>query len=300
MNPTVEAVQVPVVPAAVTRPRLADYVTLTKPGITVMVAITAAVGFYVASHGAFDWKVFLHLLGGTLLSSAGAAAFNMVMERHLDARMERTKARPLAAGRMMPVEAAVFGGILCAAGLAWLAVGTNLLTAAFSAATMVSYLALYTPLKTRSSVCTLVGAIPGALPPVMGWAAARGSVEVGAWVLFLILFFWQLPHFLALAWMYREDYARAGFPMLSVEEPTGASSGRQVVLQTLALVVVSLLPYGFQMAGDGYLIAALVLGTGFLGFGVAFATMRSRERASRLFLASITYLPLLLGALALL
>jgi protoheme IX farnesyltransferase len=300
MNTTVEAVPVPVVPATESRGRLADYVTLTKPGITVMVAITAAVGFYVASHGSFDWKIFLHMIGGTLLSSAGAAAFNMLMERKLDAKMDRTKGRPLPAGRMAPAEAAVFGAALCVAGLAWLAVAVNPLTAALSAATMVSYLALYTPLKTKSSVCTLVGAVPGALPPVMGWAAARGSVEVGAWVLFLILFFWQLPHFLALAWMYREDYARAGFPMLSVEEPTGASAGRQVVLQTLALLVVSLLPFGFGMAGDGYLVAALVLGAGFLGFGVAFATERSRDRASRLFLASITYLPLLLGALALL
>ncbi|HZE96202.1 MAG TPA: heme o synthase [Planctomycetota bacterium] len=302
MNPTtLEAVhQVPVVRAAATPTRLADFMTLTKPGITVMVTITAAVGYYVASHGSFDWKIFLHMVGGTLLSSAGAAAFNMLMERKLDALMDRTKARPLAAGRMAPVEAAVFGGVLCVAGLSWLALKVNLLTAALSAATMFSYLALYTPLKTKSSVCTLVGAIPGALPPVMGWAASRGSVDVGAGVLFLILFFWQLPHFLALAWMYREDYARGGFPMLPVEEPTGASTGRQVVLQTLALVVVSLLPFGFQMAGEGYLIAALVLGTAFLGFGVAFAAERSRDRASRLFLASITYLPLLLGALALL
>jgi protoheme IX farnesyltransferase len=214
--------------------------------------------------------------------------------------MDRTKSRPLAAGRMAPAEAAVFGAVLCVVGLTWLAIGTNLLTAGLSAATMFSYLALYTPLKTKSSVCTLVGAIPGALPPVMGWAAARGSVEIGGWILFLILFFWQLPHFLALAWMYREDYARGGFPMLPVEEPTGASTGRQVVLQTLALLVVSLLPYGFQMAGDGYLVASLVLGAAFLGFGVAFAAERSRDRASRLFLASITYLPLLLGALALL
>jgi protoheme IX farnesyltransferase len=302
MNPAAEAVQVPVVPAAETRTttRLADYVTLTKPGITIMVAITAAVGYYVASRGGFDWKIFLHLMGGTLVSSAGAAAINMLMERKLDAKMDRTKSRPLAAGRMAPAEAAAFGAVFCTAGLAWLAVGTNLATAGLSAATMFSYLVLYTPLKTRSSVCTLVGAIPGALPPVMGWAAGRGTVDIGAWVLFLILFFWQLPHFLALAWMYREDYARAGFPMLSVEEPTGASAGRQVVLQTLALLVVSLLPFGFQMAGDGYLVAALVLGVGFLGFGVAFATDRSRPRASRLFLASITYLPLLLGALALL
>jgi len=300
MNPTLEAVQVPVVPATVSRTRVGDFVTLTKPGITVMVAITAAVGFYVASHGTFDWRIFVHMLGGTLLSSAGAAAFNMLMERKLDAKMDRTKTRPLPSGRMAPTEAGVFAGVLCAAGLVWLAIGVNLLTAALSAATMVSYLALYTPLKTKSSVCTLVGAIPGALPPVMGWAAARGSVEIGAWILFLILFFWQLPHFLALAWMYREDYARGGFPMLSVEEPTGASSGRQVVLQTLALLVVSVLPFGFQMAGDGYLVAALVLGAAFLGFGVAFAVERSRTRATRLFLASITYLPLLLGALALL
>jgi protoheme IX farnesyltransferase len=300
MNPTIEAVQVPVVPATVSRTRVSDFVMLTKPGITVMVAITAAVGFYVASHGAFDWKIFLHMVGGTLLSSAGAAAFNMLLERKLDARMDRTKGRPLPSGRMAPGEAGVFAGVLCAAGLAWLALEVNLLTAALSAATMLSYLALYTPLKTKSSVCTLVGAIPGALPPVMGWAAARGSVEMGAWILFLILFFWQLPHFLALAWMYREDYARAGFPMLPVEEPTGASTGRQVVLQTLALLVVSILPFGFQMAGDGYLVAALVLGAAFLGFGVSFAADRSRNRASRLFLASITYLPLLLGALALL
>jgi protoheme IX farnesyltransferase len=214
----------------------------------------------------------------------------MLMERKLDAKMDRTKGRPLPAGRMAPSEAAVFGGVLCVAGLVWLAVAVNPLTAALSAATMVSYLALYTPLKTKSSVCTLVGAIPGALP----------SVDTGAWVLFLVLFFWQLPHFLALAWMYREDYARAGFPMLPVEEPTGASTGRQVVLQTLALIVVSIIPYFFQMTGDAYPLAALVLGAGFLGFGVAFAADRSRNRASRLFLASITYLPLLLGALALL
>jgi protoheme IX farnesyltransferase len=300
MNPTIEAVQAPAVAPPAARLRVSDFITLSKPGITVMVAITAAVGFHVASHGSFDWKTFLHLIGGTLLSSAGASALNMLMERRLDAKMERTQARPLVTGRMVPVEAAIFGVAFCAAGLIHLALGVNLLTAALSAATMVSYLALYTPLKTKSSICTLVGAIPGALPPVMGWAAARGTLETGAWILFLILFFWQLPHFLALAWMYREDYARAGFPMLPVEEPTGASTGRQVVLQTLALLVVSILPLGFGMAGEGYLVAALVLGAAFLGFGVAFAAHRSRERASRLFLASITYLPLLLGALALL
>jgi protoheme IX farnesyltransferase len=295
MNQTLEAV-----PATLTPTRVGDFMTLTKPGITFMVAMTAGVGYYVAAQGAFDWWTLIHLVAGTLLSSAGAAALNMYLERKADAKMERTRNRPLAAGRMAPGEAALFGATLCAVGVIYLALWVNLLTAAISAATIVSYLALYTPLKTKSSICTLVGAIPGALPPVMGWTAAKDSLDAGAGVLFLILFFWQLPHFLALAWMYREDYARGGFPMLPVEEPTGASTGRQVVLQTLALLVASLFPVGLGMAGEGYLVAALILGAAFLGFGVAFATVRSRERASRLFLASIAYLPFLLGALALL
>jgi heme o synthase len=287
------------VPATASRSRAADYWMLAKPGITVMVAITAALGYYIAARGGLDWKVLAHLVGGTLLSSAGAAALNMVLERKLDAKMDRTKNRPLPAGRLGAAEATAFGVATSAAGVAWLGFGTNWIVAALSAATIGSYLFLYTPLKTKSSLCTLVGAVPGALPPVMGWAAT-GSLDVGAWVLFGILFFWQLPHFLALAWMYREDYERGGFPMLPVEEPTGASTGRQVVLQTLALLVVSLLPAGFGLAGEAYVAAALVLGAGFLGFGVAFAAERSRPRASRLFFASITYLPLLLAALALL
>jgi protoheme IX farnesyltransferase len=298
VNETLQAVQAPAtVPVARVRP--ADFWALAKPGITAMVAVTAGVGYWVAAGGIADWRLFLHLIGGTILSAAGAAALNMVAERRLDARMERTRNRPLPAGRMGVAEATVFGVALSAAGVAWLAVAVNLLTAAISAATIVSYLGIYTPLKTRTSLCTIVGAVPGALPPVMGWAAARGSLDMGALVLFMILFFWQLPHFIALAWMYREDYAKGGFPMLTVEDPTGASAGRQGVLQTLALLVVSLLPIGFGMAGEGYLVAALVLGTGFLGFGVAFAVERSRARASRLFLASVAYLPLLLGALVL-
>jgi protoheme IX farnesyltransferase len=299
MNPTLEAVSVPVA-APVTRARVADFVALTKPGITFMVAVTAAVGFYVASQGVFDWKVLLHLVTGTILSAAGAAALNMLLEREADAKMDRTKGRPLPAGRMTAAEAAVFGVLFAVAGVAYLAVLVNLLTAALSLATIASYIGIYTPMKRKTSLCTLVGAVPGALPPVMGWAAARGSLDAGAAVLFLVLFFWQLPHFLALAWMYREDYARGGFPMLTVEAPDGASTGRQVVLQTMALIVVSLLPVGFRMAGEGYLVAALLLGAGFLGFGVAFAVERTRPRASRLFFASIFYLPLLLAALALL
>ncbi len=280
--------------------RLSDYWALSKPGITVMVGLTAAVGYYVASRGSFDALLLGHLFLGTILSSAGASAFNMLMERELDAKMERTKQRPLAAGRLGAAEAAAFAGLCSSAGVAYLAWQVNPMTAVISAVTIFTYLGLYTPLKTRSSVCTLVGAIPGALPPVMGWTAARDSFEAPAAILFLILFFWQLPHFLALAWMYREDYARGGFPMLPVEEPTGASTGRQVVLQTLALLVVSLLPAFFGMAGPAYLAAALLLGAGFLGFGVAFSVLRTRERASRLFFSSIIYLPLMLAALALL
>jgi len=299
MNPTLEAVSVPVAaPAA--RARLSDYVALTKPGITVMVAVTAAVGYWLGAREAFELRMLFRLLIGTVLSAAGAATLNQVMEHRLDAKMDRTKDRPIPSGRLGLLPASVFGLVLGAAGIAHLAGAVNLLTAGLSLATVVSYLALYTPLKTRTSLCTLVGAVPGALPPVMGWAAARGRLDMGAAVLFLILFFWQLPHFLALAWMYREDYARGGFPMLPVEEPSGASTGRQVVLQTLALVVVSLFPAGLGMAGEGYLVAAPLLGAGFLAFGISFAVERSRVRASRLFFASIVYLPLILAALALL
>jgi protoheme IX farnesyltransferase len=300
MNPTtLPAVPVPVA-APSRRGKVADYFALTKPGITGMVAVTAAVGYWVAARETFQLHVLIRLLIGTVLSAAGASTLNQVMERKLDGKMDRTKNRPLPSGRVGVLPATVFGLVLGSAGIAHLAGSVNLLTAGLSLATIFSYLALYTPLKTRSSLCTLVGAVPGALPPVMGWAAGRGSLDTGAAILFMILFFWQLPHFLALAWMYREDYARGGFPMLSVEAPDGASTGRQVVLQTMALIVVSLLPAGFQMAGEGYLVAALLLGTGFLGAGIAFALERSRTRASRLFFASIIYLPLLLAALALL
>jgi protoheme IX farnesyltransferase len=295
MNTTLEAV-----PATASPARLGDYVALAKPGITFMVALTAGVGYYVAAREAFEWRILLHLMGGTILSAAGAAALNMLLERRVDAKMERTRNRPLPAGRMAPGEALVFGMVLSIVGVAYLAVAVHPLTAALSAATIASYLGAYTPLKGKTSLATLVGAVPGALPPVMGWAAARHALDAGALVVFLVLFFWQLPHFLALAWMYREDYARAGYPVLPVAEPDGASTGRQVVLQTLALIVVSLLPVGLGVAGEGYLVAALLLGAGFLAFGIAFATARTRVRASRLFLASITYLPLLLGALALL
>ena len=297
MNGAIEVAETPALAKAAAR--LSDYFVLTKPGITFMVGVTAAAGFTLASTGVVNLTLLFHVVVGTLLSSAGSAALNMLLERRTDAKMERTRNRPLPSGRIAPAEALTLGLALAVLGTAYLAILVNPLTAALGAATILSYLVIYTPLKKRTSISTLVGAVPGALPPVMGWAAASGAVDPGAVALFLILFFWQLPHFLALAWKYREDFARAGFPMLAVQDADGSKVGRQVVLQTMALIVASLLPVGFGLAGPGYLVAAILLGAGFLGFGIAFAAERSRERASRLFRASILYLPILLGILVL-
>lgn len=277
---------------------MSDYIALMKPRITLMVVLTALFGFYLASPSPMDVALLANLLAGTALSCAGAGALNMAMEVRADGAMNRTRHRPIPAGRVPIGTAVSFGGILATAGVALLAVKVNGLTAALSVTTIVLYLFVYTPLKSRTSLCTVIGAIPGALPPVMGWAAARGSLDAGAWALFGVLFFWQLPHFLAIAWMYREDYARAGYPMLPVTDPEGGSTARQVVLQTLALMVISLAPVGLNIAGGAYLAGASVLGVAFLAFGLAFAQVRSRERARRLFLASLAYLPGLLGLLA--
>ena len=277
---------------------MTDFITLMKPRITLMVVLTALFGFYLASPGPMDVALLANLLAGTALSCAGAGALNMAMEVRADGAMNRTRQRPIPSGRVPVGTAVSFGGILATAGVARFAVKVNGLTAVLSCVTIVLYLFVYTPLKSRTSLCTVIGAIPGALPPVMGWAAARGSLDAGAWALFGVLFFWQLPHFLAIAWMYREDYARAGYPMLPVTDPEGGSTARQVVLQTLALMVISLAPVGLNLAGGAYLAGASVLGVAFLAFGLAFARVRSRERARRLFLASLAYLPGLLGLLA--
>ena len=261
--------------------------------------LTSAAGFYAGARGVVDPVLLLHTLLGTALVAGGTNALNQLRERDIDALMERTRRRPLPSGRVSPRAAGWFAGAISIVGVAYLALAVNLLTAGLAALTLVSYVFLYTPLKRRTTLNTLIGAVPGALPIVGGWTAAGGSLDVAVGALFWILFLWQLPHFLALAWMYREDYARGGFPMLPVEDPDGGSTGRQVVLQTLALVVVTLLPIGLRMAGEAYLPAALLLGAGFLACGISFAVERSRARASRLFLASIAYLPLLLGALVL-
>ncbi len=277
--------------------RAVDYVTLTKPRLSLFVVLTTFLGFIIASHGTLDAGVIALALAGTALSAGGAAALNMAMERGVDSRMKRTQARPVASGRVSVTEAVAWGSALSIGGVALL-VAVNPLTAAIGALTVITYLFCYTPLKSKTSLCTVVGAVPGALPLVMGWTAATGTLAPGAVALFVILFFWQLPHFLALAWIYREDYARAGLPMLPVEDPSGASTGRQVIVQTLALIVAAFMPCVFGMAGVAYAIGAAIAGLGFLILGVRFALSRTAARAWRLFLGSLVYLPVVLALLA--
>ena len=279
---------------AATVSRASAYLELTKPRLTLLVLVTTAAGAYLAASGAVDpWLVARTLLG-TWLVASGASALNQVAERDADARMQRTQARPLPSGRLQALEALRFGVALSVAGLLLLAVSVNLLASLLAAATLGLYLFLYTPLKRRTALCTLIGAVPGAIPPMIGWAAVRGALGVEGWVLFAVLFLWQLPHFLAIAWLYREDYARAGFPMLPVIDPDGGSTARQAVLYAAALVPVSLMPTLLGLAGSLYFVGALLLGAAFLAVGSGMLSVRSNERASRLFLASIAYLPLLL------
>jgi protoheme IX farnesyltransferase len=270
-----------------------DYLELTKPRITLMVVLTALMGFMLAApEGPFAWALAATLLG-TALVAAGASTLNMVIERRTDALMRRTQDRPVPAGRLAASEAAAFGLALTTLGLAVLAWFAGTLAAAVAAVTWLSYVLLYTPLKTRTSLATIVGAFPGALPPVIGWAAARHAIEPGAFILFAIMFLWQIPHFLAIAWIYREDYARGGLPMLPVLDPEGRITGRQAVAHTLALVVVSLTPPAAGLAGSVYLVGALLLGLGFAAVAVASAVKRDLVWARRLFLASLAYLVLL-------
>lgn len=270
-----------------------DYLELTKPRITLMVVLTALMGFMLAGPpDAFGW-ILAATLGGTALVAAGASALNMVVERRTDALMRRTQARPVPAGRLAASEALAFGLALTTLGLAVLAWFAGALASAVAAVTWLSYVLLYTPLKTRTSLATIVGAFPGALPPVIGWAAARHAIEPGAFVLFAIMFLWQIPHFLAIAWIYREDYARGGLPMLPVLDPEGRITGRQAVAHTLALVVVSLTPTAAGLAGGLYFAGALVLGLAFTAVAIASAVHRDLLWARRLFLASLAYLVLL-------
>ena len=275
-----------------------DLVALTKPRVVVMVLVTTLVGYYVGLAGSADYIRMTNLLIGTLLAAAGTLALNQYRERDLDARMARTRTRPLPAGRLHPLEALLFGVVLTLLGMTYLAALVSPLVALVTMAITVLYLFAYTPLKPRTALCTLVGAVPGALPPVAGWAAARGDVTLGAWVLFGILFLWQLPHTLSLARLYREDYARAGVRVLPLMDPPGASTERQIVLTCLALVSVSLLPAVIGWTGPIYLLGALGLGLAFTGVGVEYAVAPSTRTARKVLLGSLLYLPLLLGLLA--
>ncbi len=274
---------------------LADYWTLTKPEVNFLVLVSTLVGFYLASPGHVKATLLVHTLLGTLLVASGTATLNQYLEREFDALMRRTARRPLPAGRLAPSHALCFGMALALGGGLYLAVAVNLLASLLALLTLASYLLLYTPLKRKTPWCTLVGAFPGAMPPLIGWAAARGSLSPAAGVLYAMLFLWQFPHFLAIAWMYREDYARAGYLMLPPADREGRSMAWQIVACSLVLVPVSLMPAWLGQVGSVYFVGALVLGLSFLGYGARLAASRSKLLARRVLLASIVYLPLVFG-----
>ena len=275
--------------------RFAVFSELVKARLTLLVLITTLVGFYVGARGALDWALMIHTLLGTALLACGAAALNQLIEREHDAKMRRTEGRPLPSGRLQPDTVLLFGGFSSMAGLVYLAFAVNLLTSLLGAVTLVTYVFVYTPLKRVTWLNTTVGAIPGALPPLMGWTAATGELAGAGWALFAILFFWQIPHFLAIAWMYRDEYAKAGFVMLPGVDPTGERTAHQAVSHAIGLLIVSLCPVLFRVAGATYFVGALLIGLLFLAAAFAFARQLNVPRARQLFFASIIYLPLLLG-----
>jgi protoheme IX farnesyltransferase len=281
--------------APVARPhsRAADYVTLTKPRLNFLVLLTTAAAYSLGSRPDATLLDLVHTLAGTFLVAGGAAALNQVWERATDRLMRRTRQRPMADMRLSVPEGAAFGLLLTVAGAAELAYFVNPLSAAVALFTTASYVLFYTPLKLRTSLSTIAGAVPGALPAVIGWAAATNTLSVEGWVLFGIVFMWQMPHFLAIAWMYRDEYARAGMPLLPVVEPDGRSTGRQAAIYTAALIPLSLLPTGVGLATAWYLVGAITLGAILMVLSLEFAAKRSLDTARRLFFGSILYLPTL-------
>jgi protoheme IX farnesyltransferase len=275
------------------RGTLADFVSLTKPRLNLLVVATSAAGYYLGAPGVPEPGPMLQAVAGTALVAAGAAVLNQVVERDTDALMRRTRGRALPDGRVLPGDARLFGIALSVGGLALLAAGRHLTAAGLALVTLILYLAIYTPLKRRTSLATLVGAVPGALPPLIGWSASHGSITLGGAALFAIVFLWQIPHFMAIAWMYRDDYAKAGFPMLPVIDPGGRRAGRQAVVYAAALVPVSAVPALVGVSGMAYLIVAMALGIGLLYLAAGFAATRTDRSARRLFFGSITYLPIL-------
>ena len=270
-----------------------DYVTLAKPRLNMLVVATTLAGYYMAAPAGRGWLLLFHTLVGTALVASGASAFNQLLEIESDGMMRRTRARPLPSGRIKPGRARAFGLVLSIAGVAQLAWGVNWLAAGVALATLLTYTVFYTPLKKRTSLATVVGGVPGALPPMIGWAAVRNNLSIEAWILFGIVFLWQMPHFLAIAWMYREDYRRAGFPLLPIVEPDGASTGRQALIYGAALVPLSLAPTAVAMTGMVYLVGAACLGLAFVALAARFAWLRTTPAARQLFFGSIIYLPLL-------
>jgi heme o synthase len=275
------------------RERVSAYAELTKPRITFLIVLTSAAGFGMASRGNLDYLALFSALLGIAMLSSGIATLNQYAERDLDGLMRRTASRPLPSGKLLPWEALAFGVGLTVAAEVYLLLMINPLSALLGLTVIAGYLFGYTPLKTKTSLSTLVGAFPGAVPPLIGWTAARGTLSIEGWVLFAILFLWQFPHFLAIAWMYREDYGRAGILMLPVVEPDGRVTAQQIVVYTLMLIPVSLLPSALGMSGKVYLYGAIVLGLLFLYSSVRAAFSMSRQQSRRLLLTSVLYLPLL-------
>jgi len=289
----VDAASIPIPAERRANGSLADYLALTKPRLNFLVVATSAAGYYLGGPSRPDLVSMIQAVAGTALVAGGAAVLNQVYERDTDALMRRTRLRPLPDGRVSAADARSFGLALSLAGLVLLAVRANWLSAALALATLVIYLAVYTPMKRRTSLSTLVGAVPGALPPLIGWTAAHGSIDLGGATLFAIVFLWQIPHFMAIAWLYRDDYGKAGFPMLAVIDPEGRRAGRQAVLYAAALVPVSLVPTLAGIAGPVYFGSALVLSVAMLVLSARFAATRSEAAARALFIGSITYLPLI-------
>ena len=278
---------------------ISDFAELIKARLTLLVLLTTAAGFYLGAQSPINYTGLFHVVFGTAAAAAGAAALNQWWERELDALMRRTRTRPVPAGRMRPIEALTLGITLSIFGVGYLAVVCNALSAALATLTIVIYIFGYTPLKRTSTANTIVGAIPGAIPPMIGWAAARGTIEAGAWSLFAILLLWQLPHFFAIAWMYREDYSRAGFRMISSDDRSGERSASQSVFFCILLLVIAGLPAFLGIATSIYLAIELVLGGLFIAVAMRFLKTRTVAAARSLFITSIVYLPLLLGALVL-
>lgn len=281
-----------------TAARVSAYLALTKPDVTFLVLITTAAGYYMGSQGPLDALRMFHAVMGTALIGAGTSALNHYLERDADARMRRTAGRPLPMGILQPAEARAFGVALAAAGAFYLALAANVLASALGIITCVSYLGAYTPLKKRTTLATFVGAFPGAVPPLIGWAAARGSLSIEAWILYAILFLWQFPHFYAIAWMYREDYSRAGILMLPVVDRTGDATFRQILAYAAALVPASLFPSVVGMAGMRYFYGALLLGVLLVLVGMWAARERTNLRAKWLMHATVAHIPLLLCLMA--